>query len=167
MKAKRIQLIAVVLLGTALSACGAREQPLPEDVRIALQTHYNSADAEGAAELFTNDGALMREFGPPVRGKEAITQYLQVDLKKQLQYWLSSEGSAVSGNIAYDQGNYRVRDINKLRDLETGKYVSIYKKDDGKWKIFRVIYNSDSESRCPVVQPAPAADCAKDAKAAP
>ncbi len=159
MKAQRIHLIAVVLLGTALAGCGSRDQALPQDVLTALQSHYNSSDAKGAAELFTDDGAIMQEFAPPVRGKAAIVEFLQGDLQKQLQYWISSEGSMSSGDLAYDQGSYRVRDINRVRDLESGKYVIIYKKVNGRWKIFRNIYNTDSLKICESVQVGAAPDC--------
>lgn len=156
MKAQRIHLIALVLLGSTLVGCGPREEPLPENVITALQTRYNSSDPKGAAELFTDDGAILQEFAPPVRGKAAITYYLQEGLQKKLQYWVSSEGSMASGNIAYDQGNYRVRNINEMRDVESGKYIIIYKKINGQWKIFRDIYNTNALKVCDVMPECPA-----------
>jgi ketosteroid isomerase-like protein len=156
MKAPCIHLIVLILLGSTLAGCGPREQSLPENVITALQTHYNSRDPKGAAELFTDDGAILRESAPPVRGKAAIANFLQVELKNQLQYWISSEGNVVSGNIAYDQGNYRVRNINQMRDIESGKYVTIFKKINGQWKIFRAINNTNSPKTCDVVPAYPA-----------
>ena len=120
--------IAAAVLGLSLTACGSADHELPQNVILAMQTRYNSNDAEGVANLYTDDGAIMQEFAPPVRGKAAILDFLHNNLRKQLQYWVTSEGSLASGDIGYDQGSYRVRDINRVKDLESGKYVIIYKK---------------------------------------
>ena len=152
MKTQRVHLITVVLLGMLLSACGTREQALPADVINGLQLHYNQNDPVGAAELFTDDGAVMSEFGDTLRGKTAIADYLREDLKKQLQYWLTSEGSAISGDIAYDYGTLRIRDTSRGLDLESAKYMTIYKKVGNTWKIYRSIYNTNSLSSCASVQ---------------
>lgn len=157
MKAQCVHLVALVLLGGTLAGCGPREESLPEDVITAMQTHYNSRDPKGAAELFTDDGAILQEFAPPVRGKAAIANFLEESVQKQLQYWISSEGSVASGNIAYDQGSYRVRNINEMRDVESGKYIILFKKINGQWKIFRDIYNTNAVQVCDVVPECPTA----------
>ena len=159
MKAQRVHWIAVVLLGMAISACGPTEQELPKDIILAMQTHYNDNDAEGAANLYTDDGAIMQEFARPIHGKAAILDFLHDNLRKQLQYWITSEGSMASGNIGYDQGSYRVRDINQVKDMESGKYVIIYKKVHGEWKIYRNIYNTDSLKLCAFAQEMPTPQC--------
>lgn len=144
MKRRRTYLINTVLLALVLGGCGVREHHLDDDVIHALQLRYNLNDAAGAAELFTDDGAIMSEFGETVQGKAAITAHLQSELKKQLQFWLTSEGNEISGDIAYDFGTLRIRDTNRGVDLSNAKYMVIYKKVNGKWKIYRNIYNTNS-----------------------
>ncbi len=156
MKAQRFQLIVMVLAGLALVGCGPREKPLPPDVITALQLRYNENDAKGAAELFTDDAAIMTEFGDTVRGKEAIYDYLRNDLDKRMQYWTTSESSSTTGNTGYDFGTLRIRDTVKGQDLETVKYMTLYRKVDGAWKIYRNIYNSNSLAVCTSVQVTPA-----------
>ena len=148
MKAPSILKITVVLLGMALAACGAREQNLPSYVITGLQEQFNQNDPAAAAELFTEDGAIMAEFGEVVRGREEIRKFLNVELNKRLQYWITSESSAVTGDVAYDIGNMRIRDTSKGVDLSNGKYMSIYHKENGAWKIYRTIYNSNSTAIC-------------------
>ena len=148
MKAPRIQMITVVLLGMVLAACGPREETLPDDVINALQVHFNQNDPAAATELFANDGAIMAEFGEVVRGKEAIKRFLNAELNRRLQYWITSEGSSVTGNVGYDLGNMRIRDTSKGVDLSDGKYMTIYHKENGVWKIYRTIYNSNSTAIC-------------------
>lgn len=148
MKAPCLPLISVVLLGTALTACSPREQALPDTVISSLQTSFNENDPAGATELFTDDGAIMAEFGEVVRGKEAIRKFLGSELNKRLQYWITSEGSSTTGNVGYDTGSMRIRDTSKGVDLSNGKYVTIYRKENGNWKIYRTIYNSNSTAIC-------------------
>lgn len=163
MKAQRFQLIVMVLAGLALVGCGPREKPLPPDVITALQLHYNENDAKGAAELFTEDGAVMTEFGDTIRGKAAIYDFLRNDLDRRLQYWTTSEGSSSTGNAGYDFGTLRIRDTVKGQDLETVKYMTLYRKVDGSWKIYRNIYNTNSLAACASVQVTPA-DVSGDTK---
>lgn len=158
MKRRRIHLINIVLLALAITGCKEQEpQHLSDDVIHAMQLHFNQNDPVGTAELFTDDGAIMSEFGETVQGKPAIANYLQGEIKKQLQYWLTSEGNEVSGNIAYDFGTLRIRDTNRGVDLESAKYMVIYKKVNGEWKIYRNIYNTNSLAACASVQITPEA----------
>ncbi len=149
MKAPSVQKITVVLLGMVLAACGSpREEALPNDVITSLQVQFNQNDPAAAAELFTDDGAIMAEFGEVVRGKEEIRKFLNAELNKRQQYWITSENSAVTGNVGYDIGNMRIRDTTKGVDLSSGKYMTIYHKENGAWKIYRTIYNSNSTAIC-------------------
>jgi ketosteroid isomerase-like protein len=161
MKSQRVQMIIVVLLGMAfigvlLTACTPREKPLPNDVVTALQSRYNANDPNGAANLFTDDGVIMTEFGESIRGKAAIQEFLRVELDKRLQYWVTSEGNTTVGNSGYDFGTMRIRDTLQGQDLENAKYMTLYRKDGGSWKIYRTIYNSNSLSVCTSVQVVPA-----------
>jgi ketosteroid isomerase-like protein len=161
MKAQSMQLIGIVLCGVALAACDPREHELPSELIYALQTHYNSNDPERAAELFTEDGAIMTEFGDTVHGQAAIIDFLQGEIDKRLQYWVTSEESGVSGGLGYDVGSMRVRDINRARDLEMAKYITLSRMVGSEWKIYRTIYNTNSLSGCASVQVAPMGDGAE------
>lgn len=156
MKAQHFQLVVTILLGPllglALTGCGPREKPLPPEVITALQLRYNENDAKGAAELFTEDGAVMTEFGDTIRGKTAIYDFLRNDLDRRLQYWTTSESSLATGDYGYDFGTLRIRDTAKGQDLETVKYMTLYRKVDGSWKIYRNIFNTSSLAACTSVQ---------------
>lgn len=155
MKTQRFPLIVMVVMGVALTACGPREKPLPNNVITALQSRYNENDPAGASELFTEDGAVMTEFGETVRGKQAIKDFFATELDKRLQYWVTSEGSSSVGSFGYDQGGLRIRDTVKGQDLENAKYMTLFRKVDGSWKIYRTIYNTNSLDVCTSVRVTP------------
>ena len=142
MKTKNFPLSAVFVFVLAISGCVRHEETLPPDVAMGLRTTFNAGDATAAAELFTDDGAMLPRFGAPVKGKVAIKQYMDKTLHKQLQFWINSETSTVSGDLAYDEGTYKIRDMRRNEDLDAGKYVNIFKRVNGTWKIYRSIFSS-------------------------
>ncbi len=144
MKIINSPLFAVFVLILVISGCSRYEEPLPKSTITALRTTFNSGDAAAAAELFTDDGAMLPRFGDPVKGKDAIKQYMERTLRRQQQFWIDSETSTVSGDLAYDEGTYRIHDIRRDVDLDAGKYVNIYKREHGAWKIYRSIFSSNT-----------------------
>ena len=58
----------------------------------------------------------------------------------------------VSGDLGWEWGTYTATD--KSGDtVDTGKYVTVFRRKDGKWLMIRDIWNSDA----PPAAPAPAA----------
>ena len=45
-------------------------------------------------------------------------------------------------DYAIEVGSYKMGDSTK--DIDNGKYIVIWKKEDGKWKMYRDIWNSDN-----------------------
>lgn len=144
MKVISLPLSALFTVFLAISGCTKHEEALSPDVVTALRTTFNAGDSTAASELFTSDGAMLPRFGVPVEGKTAIKQYMEKTLRPQLQFWINSESSTVSGDIAYDEGTYRIRNIRSNENLDTGKYVNIFKRENGRWKIYRSIYSSNT-----------------------
>ena len=156
MKTIYLPLSAVFVLVLAISGCVGREETLPPDVITALRTTFNAGDSVAAAELFTDDGAMLPRFGVPVKGKVAIKHYMDKTLRRQLQFWINSETSTASGDLAYDEGTYKIRDMRRNEDLDTGKYVNVFKRVNGTWKIYRSIFSSYTPPNATDVLIAPA-----------
>ncbi len=152
MKTTKIPLSACIVILLAISGCSMHEETLPPDVITSLRTTFNAGDSAAASELFTDDGEMLPGFGAPVKGKAAIKQYMEETLRRRMQFWINSETSTISGDIAYDEGNYRIRDIRRVEDVDSGKYVNIFKRVNGTWKIYRSIF-SKSSIPCPADAP--------------
>ena len=126
---------------------GCNDKTLPTDVTTSLRTSLNAGDAAAAAKLFADDGVMLPGLGTSIKGQAAIAQYMEKNLRHQTQFWIDSETHMVSGNMAYDEGNYRIRDIRRGEDLNTGKYINIFKRVNGQWKIYRSIFTPNAVSR--------------------
>lgn len=144
MKFIRLPLSVVFAFLLLSSGCARYGESLPPEVITGLRTTFNAGDSAAVAAMFTDDGAVMPRFGAPIKGTPAIQQYMEKTLRRQLQFWINSEASVVSGDLAYDEGNYKIRDIRRNVDLDTGRYVNVFKRVGGQWKIYRSIFSSYS-----------------------
>lgn len=142
MNAARMKCCAV-LACLLLAACGARERTLPKEVSYALTAAYNKDDAAACTDLYSNDGAILPQSAPTVIGRAAILALFQSRIRSSLQYATDSTVSGVGGDFAFDQGTYVIRNVQLGKDIEFGKYINIFKKVDGAWKIYRTMWNTD------------------------
>ena len=148
-----ISLPFILFIGL-LAGCEKPQQSLPHTATSALETAYNRTDAEACAEVFTEDGAVLPDNAPILNGKAAIGEYFKENVNRNLTYDTQSTMSAVSGDLAFEQGTYRVRNIEQGRDVEMGKYLNIFKRVNGEWKIYRNIWNTDAAMPAAAVSPA-------------
>lgn len=151
---RTVTLSFALLIGLLINGCEHPQQSLPHTATSALETAYNSNDAEACVAVFTEDGAVLPDNAPILNGKDAIGEYFKENVNRDLTYDTQSTLSVVSGDIAFEQGTYQVRNIAQGRDVEVGKYLNIFKKVNGEWKIYRNIWNTDEPTPAANVEPA-------------
>ena len=103
---------------------------------------FASGDSIGLANLYTKDAKFMMNGAPSVSGKSNIQSTFSAIMNSGVsgaklttvdvwgtENFLTEEGglSLLAGDVEVDQG----------------KYVVLWKKEDGKWKLFRDIFNSN------------------------
>ena len=70
-------------------------------------------------------------------------------------YDTDTEMTLVRGDLAVEQGRYRVRNVRRGSDVEEGKYLHVWRRVQDDWKLYRIIYNTDVEPRTEVsIEPA-------------
>jgi ketosteroid isomerase-like protein len=104
---------------------------------------YNDHDAPGLAALYTRDGEIM----PPNSGVVKGARKLQALFKS---FWdagdtvmkLDTVEAKGVGDTAYEVGKYTLSgDSGKVNDR--GKYIVIWRKVGGQWKLYRDIFNTN------------------------
>ena len=75
------------------------------------------------------------------------TDYVATDIANTKAAGLGNTGDevtdgGVAGDIAWVTGTYSITDASG-NTVDKGKYVTIYRRADGKWPIIRDTYNSD------------------------
>lgn len=105
---------------------------------------YNAADVDGLTGLYTEDAVIMPPEAPATSGVAAMRAQVEAYLGFGL---VRAEVPAVVaygifGDDAWGAGPYRFYDANGNLVAE-GKYVVLYRRVDGAWRIVRHIWNND------------------------
>ncbi len=102
-----------------------------------------TGDSAFLVNIFTQDAKAFPPNSDVVIGRPAIavvtSQYLKLDIKE-----FREETTAFYGNEDYliDEGSYYFR-YGKDNTIDKGKYLNVWKKEDGDWKIYSNIWNTN------------------------
>ena len=142
-------LALLTVLSLCLSVGSAVAQPQGK-VRTAIEAGeqqfaaaFSRGDSAAMAALYTPNGQLFPAHSDIVSGRQAIEQFWQGVLKS------GAKGAMVTtlevdgqGNTAYEVGKYTlVGDGGKV--LDTGKYVVVWKRHQGQWRLHRDIWTTN------------------------
>lgn len=102
-----------------------------------------SGDSVAAASGYTSDAIIMPPNMASVNGRAAIVSFA-AETSRMGPVTFKLVSTEVSGDDASveEVGTYEVSD-DKGTVLDKGKFICLWKKEDGKWKIYRDIFNSD------------------------
>ena len=143
--------LAILLLPAVVLAKGGGARAGIEAGNKAFMAAVDKGDAAGVAACYTADAKVMPPNTEAVAGTKDIAAMFQGLAKDGLKIALSTGEVFDGGDSATEIGTYVVSDA-KGTPLDTGKYIVLWKKDGGTWKLHRDIWNS---SKAP--PPAPAA----------
>jgi ketosteroid isomerase-like protein len=104
---------------------------------------YNRHDAPALAALYATDGEVMPPNTKTVKGPRALQALFK-------SFWdegdvtiaLKTVEADGTGDLAYEVGNYTLKGkTGKVNDQ--GKYIVVWKKIRGHWKLYRDIFNTN------------------------
>jgi uncharacterized protein (TIGR02246 family) len=155
---RSFRLIAVVVLGVALAACGgnggAKPQEFSKEDNTAVRqlvtdfvAAYNAKDAAKCASYFAGAGILMPPNSSTLRGAESIESFYKSRFSEGATD-LSFEAREMNGiaTTCIMSGPFSVRVAaaeGKPESHDRGKSVWIAEKLGGKWLFQYQIWNSD------------------------
>jgi uncharacterized protein (TIGR02246 family) len=99
-------------------------------------------DAAGLAALYTEEGQLMPPNAGFQTGGQAIQAFWQAVLDAGIkEARLEIREVEAHGDTAIEVGEYTLHGEGGA-ELDAGKYIVIWKRKDGRWKLHRDIFNS-------------------------
>lgn len=109
---------------------------------------FKAADGEALARLYDEHAVLMPPNVPAVTGRAAIRDFLVKEAQGAAKAGMvfsfgEKKDGGASGNLGWSSGSYAVRDKDG-KTVETGKFLSVNKKVNGKWLYWRDTWNADS-----------------------
>jgi ketosteroid isomerase-like protein len=143
--------ITLTLVASAyLAGCAQADDKLPSDVTTAVSRDFNRGDAMRAAANYGDDAQILAPRHLPIEGRQAITAFFKSNIDKYISLGNYTAWSAVRGDLAIEQGVYNVRNVRVGENVESGKYIRVWKKVDGTWKIYRDMFSPDNESEATI-----------------
>lgn len=148
---RRCMVSTWVFVAFAAAACAPAQAPPPavdlaaeEQAVRAISMQWleleRAQDMASIAALFTEDGALIREHEDPIVGRAAIEAHLTQDQTENpsgVPDWSTERVEiAASADLAVEYGTWSETGLGADGTGEDhGRFVTVYRKVDGAWKI--------------------------------
>ncbi len=151
-----VALLALIGAAHAAPLAATADETAIRAQSIAWAKAYNGRDANGVAAQYADDAILLPPGAPGVKGRPAILAFFTKDIansKAADVIFNISPGTdvGVSGNTGWESGTYTA--TVKGAVVESGKFLSVSRKSNGKWHYIRDTWNADAP---PAVTAAPA-----------
>jgi ketosteroid isomerase-like protein len=118
------------------------KQTIHEKTNQFMAAHI-SKDTTLLNNMFTEDAKIFPPNSNVVEGKAAIAAlnaaWVDFGIHEAREVSVTFYGS---GDYLIDDGIYLMR-FGKDNTVETGTYINIWKQENGEWKLYRNIWNSD------------------------
>ena len=123
----------------------AQQSTIQEEITRAneqFMSAFNAGDAQALAELYTEDALLLPPNSDFAEGKDAIRDYWQAVMDAGVaQAQLEIREVEQYGDVAHEVSTYTLFDA-EGQEVDRGKYIVIWQRVDGEWKLHRDIFNS-------------------------
>ena len=146
-----IVVVSVALLVAVAGAVHATSSSTDEAAiraqTISFGKAYNAGNAKGVAAQYAEDAQLFPPGVAGIKGRTAILEYFMKDIANSKSAGASfvlnpKTDVGISGTTGWESGTYQV--IVKGAVVQTGKFLSVSRKKDGKWLYIRDIWNADA-----------------------
>ena len=141
-------LVAFAFLGVdALAADAAADVAAMHAIDQSWLKAYTAGDADAIAALYDEHAILQPPGAPAANGRAAIRAFFVSDVaaskKADVAFHLGSKpDGGASGDLGWVSGTYTVTDKSG-KVVDAGKYLSVSKREGGKWVYVRDTWNSD------------------------
>ena len=155
MKTKVTHLVMLSTIVLLFSCHSKQESQLPvakfnldsarvliEKQNIAFQTAFEQNDSAGLAKLYTIDGKFMMPGAPAIVGRAAIKKIVGVFMKMSLKRSAQTKEIWGDENLLVEEGSVNLSDM-QGKELDLAKYLIVWKKEEGEWKIYQDMWNSN------------------------
>lgn len=148
----RWSVVILVGCGLALFALLGNQSVSDEEaVRAVNQAWfkaYTAGDIDGLVALYADDAVLGNPGAPPSRGQAAIREAYTKELAEARTSGVSLNPNAstdvgISDDLAWEWGGFTATDKSGA-SIDSGKYLTVFAKRDGKWVIVRDMWNSNA-----------------------
>jgi proline iminopeptidase len=145
--------VAVVLPGDRQRSAYLAVRADVAELQNELTQAIALAAWDSVARVYAEDAIIFAPGAPPVAGRQAIASFWRTVAKRGMRTLeLQLMDMEVSGDLLEVVGKYAMRG-EQGQILDVGKFLSTYRKVDGRWRPRRESFNSTMETRSPLEVP--------------
>ena len=142
--------------GMSTSGSSADENAIKEISKKWLSME-KSHDYNGIADLFASDGVAYRTGKEPLVGPDAIKKHYTEEKDqnpKEVVDWSTDKVEvSKSGDLAVEYGNFTASNLGPNGSgSDKGNYITVYRKENGEWKVIADISNSSKPEQGSMMQ---------------
>ncbi len=142
-------LTLTAVLAVVATACQpmvdyAAEEQAIRDLDAEWVAAVAAGDAAKCASFYAPDGYLLPPGMDPVTGPESLEQAWAgvIEALPYLSFEPTKIVVAAAGDMAWDYGTYQVLDAPGGGVADHGKYLVVWQKIDGEWKVVADMFNT-------------------------
>lgn len=139
--------MTLVLLGAVSVASASEDEAMLRETSGAWEKAFNAGKAGEIAALYTSDAMLLPPNAEFVKGQEAIESFW-AEMIAGISGTLEIQEIGLDGDLAYVIGLYDLVD-SEGKPVDQGKYVEVWTRADGTWRLHRDIWNSSMPAAPP------------------
>ena len=102
---------------------------------------FSKGDAARIADMYAEGARVMPPNSPMAQGRQRIQELWQSLINTGAKLTLSTSDVEAHGNVVYEVGTYELIFPDNKRDA--GKYVVVWRRQKGDWKLAVDIWNSN------------------------
>ena len=139
------------IVATSLFACQTPTKPAfdlanakkeIEAANLAIVELVAKGDSVGLASAYTPDGSLMLNNIPSIKGKDKLVNFWSGFTQSGAKIKLTTLEVWGDENFIAEEGLLEIK-TKEGAQIDKGKYIVLWKKEGGKWKLHRDMSNSD------------------------
>ena len=145
-RAARPAALAALLAATVPAVLSPARAQAHADPLAGTSQRFEAAvareDAAALADMFAEDAEILAPNGPRIQGREAIRAFIAGFVGQHLRVHDTVRLSRVDGALGYKSGDYVITDASG-KALDHGKWIEVWHRDGGTWRMTADIWNSD------------------------
>ena len=115
-----------------------------EETNAAFCDFFKKGDSVALANLYASDAKLMGANMPAITGKSGIQSTFGGLINAGITgLTLTTADTWGAESLVGEEGTFTLSD-KAGKEVDHGKYIVLWKMEDGKWKLFRDCWNSDN-----------------------
>lgn len=114
------------------------------DMNKVYTKRFTTSDRAFFEERYTKDAAVYPPNERAIVGIDSIAKYFYVGDGMDMQMEFPQSNIFGNGDYVVEDGTYNFPSPDGSgASLDKGKFMAVWKQEDGKWKLYREIWNSD------------------------